>query len=418
MSRRPAAVAMLLLLSFLAYAQDEDLPFPFVSLLKAEPAGYQVKLSWRDAPEKVASYIIYRSAQEISADTLKNAQGIGQVDPGVQYFIDTPPDEKAYFYAVLARDPAGKLFSTLIPFRNITLAGVAVTTAATEEQLAAVITGIRAAPVASGDSIEVTFHSSSATRDLLLFRSTAPVTNTEDLLRSGSATQLDAGTTKVDVPALAGVDYWFSVLDAGLFKLGTVRLTDGANTTVDPVQIPTGRVAASSFTRRLLPLPSLEITYGIQSGKPLPGASFPGLPAQRPLSPETQKALAILLAAVPQPPQPQMQRTVLPVDATPSPDRDESALQQIINGPFMGGDAVAAQKELIDFLAMRAPPEVQARAHFYLGQSYFLTGQPREALLEFLLAEDSYYHEVQSWENACFDQLEKEPQPDPPLNPR
>jgi hypothetical protein len=416
MTRRRFAVFVLLFSSFIAFAQEAaELPFPFVSLLKAEPAGYQVKLSWRDAPEKVALYSIYRYGQEISADNLKNAQLIGQVNPGVQYFIDTPPDEKEYFYAVLAQDAAGKLFSTLIPFRNKTLAGVAVTTAATEEQLAASISDIRAAPNAAGDSIEVTFHSTNATRDLLLFRSTAAVADTEDLLRSGSATQLDAGTTKVDVPALPGVDYWFTVLDAGLFKLGTVQITDGVNTTTDPVRLPTnGKLAFSppAFTRRLMPLPSLEITYGIQSGKPLPGASFPGLPAPRPLSEETQKALAILLAAVPQPPQPQMERTVLPAEATPSPDRDESALQQIIKGPFLGGDAVAAQKELLDFLGMRTPADMQARAHFYLGQSYFLTGQTREALLEFLLAEESYYHEVQAWEDACVSQLEKE-KPDP-----
>ncbi len=236
---RAAAVALFLFSSFLAFSQDEaELPFPFVSMLKAESAGFQVKLSWRDSPDKVARYTVYRYDQEITSENLANAQALGQVDPGVQYFIDTPPDDKGYFYAVLAQDSAGKQFSTLILFRNKTTAAVAVTTPATEEQLAAHVSAIHAVPTQRGDAIEVSFDSSSATRDLLLFRSTAPVMSAEDLLRSGSATQLDAGTTQALIPALPGVDYWFTVLDAGLFKLGTVAISAGANTTVDPVQIP------------------------------------------------------------------------------------------------------------------------------------------------------------------------------------
>ena len=410
---RAAAVALLLFSSFLAFAQDEaELPFPFVSLLKAESAGFQVKLSWRDSPDKVAKYTVYRYDQEITASNLALAQTLGQVDPGVLYFIDTPPDNKGYFYAVLAQDSAGKLFSALIPFRNKTLAAVAVTTPATEEQLAAHISAIHAAPTQGGDSIEVSFDCTSATRDLLIFRSTAPVKDAEDLLRSASATQLDAGTTKTLIPALPGVDYWFTVLDAGLYRLGRVAVTAGANSTVGPVQIPlsasTSALAPSSITRRTLPLPSLDITYGIRTGTPLPGTPFPGLPPLQPVSAETQKALSILLAAVPEPAPQQMSRVVLPAEATPSPDRDEALLQGIIKGPFSTGDAAATETQLLDFLSLIRPADMQARAHFYLGQTYFFSNQPREALLEFLLADDSYYHEAERWKDACFQQLENE----------
>jgi len=410
---RTAAVAILLFCSFLAFAQDgAELPFPFVSLLKAESAGFQVKLSWRDSPDKVAKYTVYRYDQEITASNLASAQTLGQVDPGVLYFIDTPPDDRGYFYAVLAQDSAGKLFSALIPFRNKTLVAVAVMTPATEEQLAAHISAIHAVPTQPGDSIEVSFDSSSATRDLLIFRSTAPVTDAEDLLRSGSATQLDAGTTKTLVPALPGVDYWFTVLDAGLYRLGRVSVTAGANSTVDPVQIPlsadTRALAPSSISRRTLPLPSLDITYGIRTGTPLPGTPFPGLPPLQPVSAETQKALSILLAAVPEPAPQQMYRVVLPAEATPSPDRNEALLQGIIKGPFSTGDAAATETQLLDFLSLIRPADTQARAHFYLGQTYFFNNQPREALLEFLLADDSYYHEAERWKDACFQQLEKE----------
>ncbi len=409
---RAAVIALFFLSSVLVFSLDEEeLPFPFVSLLKAEVAGFQIKLSWRDAPETVTRYLVYRYTEELTAENLAMAQMIGQVAPGVQFFIDTPPDEKAYFYSVLAQDSGGKMFSTLIPFRNKTLAGVAVTTPATEEQAAARISGIHAAPIPGSDGIEVTFQSSNPGRDLLLFRSTAPIMIAEDLLRSASATQLDAGTTQTAVPVLPGVDYWFTVVDAGLYKLGRVPLARGTNTTLDPVQIPVGNGSASlppMPPRRPLPLPSLEITYGIQTGRQLPGVSFPGLPPERSISAATRKALSILLAAAPRPLQKEMVRTVLPSEATPSPDSEEALLQAIVKGPFMSGDVPSAEGELLDFLSLRRAADVQARAHYYLGQAYFFDKRPREALLEFLLAEDPYYHEVDQWKDACFQQLEKE----------
>jgi hypothetical protein len=410
---RAAAVTGFLLSSILAFSQNEaTFRFPFVSLLTAENAGYQIKLSWRDSPDKVFRYVVYRYLQEISSVNLGQALVVGQVDPGVQYFIDTPPDEKGYFYAVLAQDPQGEIYSTLIPFRNKTLAAVAVTTPATEAQLAARISNIHAAPASAQNAITVTFDSSSATRDLLLFRSTGPVTNAEDLLRLGSAVELDAGTTKVDIPALPGVDYWFTVLDAVLYKLGTVPLAAGTNTTSDPVQIPiaasTSTLAPWSVNRRVLPLPSIEITYGIQTGKPLPGSPFAGPPPFRSISDQTQKALSILLASVSQAQQKQPSRTVLSAEATPSPDKDETALQEIVKSPFSSGDSEASEAQLLDFLSLKRPADVRARAHFYLGQTYFFSGRPRDALLEFLLADSSYYHDVEQWKDACFRELEKE----------
>ena len=39
-----------------------------------------------------------------------------------------------------------------------------------------------------------------------------------------SATQLDPGTTRYLMPALPVLDYWFAVLDAGLYKIGQAPL--------------------------------------------------------------------------------------------------------------------------------------------------------------------------------------------------
>lgn len=395
-------------LPLLAFAQDEELLFPFVSLLAAEPAGYQIKLTWRDAPEKVSRYLVYRSGQEMSTANLGNARLLGQVDPGVQYFIDTPPDTKPCFYAVLAQDSAGKIYSTVIPFRNKTLLGVSVMTPATEEQAAARISGLTAAPAASGDGIQITFQSSNGERDLLVFRSIVPIQEPEDLGRSTSVAQLEAGTTKTVVPAMPGVDYWFAVLDAGLYKLGTVHLQPGSNATIDPVQLSTtaGTVSLGAFPRGKITLPPLDIAFGVQSGHALPAAAFPEFPPQRQVSFATEQSVSALLAATPGRQPGELTRTVLTADSTPSPDAEEALLQGIVRGPFLGNDAAAAEKALLSFLGLPRRKPLEARAHYYLGQVYYFSHRLNDALLEFLLADTPYYHEAEEWKNACLRQLE------------
>jgi hypothetical protein len=65
-----------------------------------------------------------------------------------------------------------------------------------------------------------------------------------------------------------------------------------------------------------------------------------------------------------------------------------------------------AQKQLLDFLRMKRAPEVEAHARFYLGQTYYFQGRPREALLEFLVSEGFYFQDAQPWKDACFQKLD------------
>ena len=67
---------------------------------------------------------------------------------GDRFYVDTPPDRGGWFYAVLIRDTIGTLYPVLVPFRNKTFAPVSPQTSAPEEQLAARVTGIKAAPTA------------------------------------------------------------------------------------------------------------------------------------------------------------------------------------------------------------------------------------------------------------------------------
>jgi hypothetical protein len=384
---------------------------PFASRLKVEPLDYQVKLTWRDAPDTTGSYLVYRASKEITAASLGTALLVATVASGVQFCVDTPPDGSGWYYAVLLRTDDGTLFTQLIPFRNVTSAPISATSLAPEEALAARISGLTAAVTPAGDSVQISFQSSNPGRDLMLFRGTSPLLQPEDLLRSVSVTQLDPGTTRYTVPALSGVDYWFAVLDAGLFKIGQTPLEKGVNTSAEPVQVPmgSGRVSLAPPTtgRRALPLPSLQINFGVQSGLPLAGAKAPGSPKVMPVSAATETSLAILRRQVPRPEARQLRPQVLVSDTTPMPAGELQRLREIVTGPFLGGDLTGAQKMLLDFLSLPRKPEISARARFYLGQTYFIEGRRREALLEFLLAQDVYYQETQPWLEASLDALVK-----------
>jgi len=412
--RFPVLVAAFMFASFLALAQgapagQPEASFaPFASRLKAQAVDYQVKLTWKDSPDVQGVYVVYRSPQEITSQNFSKAYLLAKVDAGVEFFIDTPPDQKGYFYAVIVQGSAGTLYPVLIPYRNKTSAAVAGLTAAPEEELAARISGIKAAVSSAGDGIDVTFTASSPTRDLLLFWGTAPLSTPEDLLSSTSTTQLDPGTTRYFLPVFPGVDYWFAVLDAGLYKIGKTTLVSGVNTTTAPVQIPVaaGRIAPALPTaRRPMPLPSLAVTLGVQSGRQLTGPVLPELPDETLVSAATEKSISLLMQNIQPPALKEQTRQVLPSDATPMPGGELALLQAIVAGPFSSGDMSGASRSLVDFLRLPRAAPVEARARYYLGQTYYLQGRTRDALMEFLLCEDYFYPEAQPWENACLERL-------------
>ncbi len=412
--RFPVLIAAFMFGSILASAQQSpagqtEASFaPFATRLKAQAIDYQVKLTWKDSPDMKGVYVVYRSPEEITSQSFGKAFLLAKVDAGVEFFIDTPPDQKGYFYAVIVQDLSGTLFPVLIPYRNKTSAAVAGLTAASEEELAARISGIKAAISSAGDGVDVTFTASNPARDLLLFWGTAPLSTPEDLLSSTSTTQLDPGTTRYFLPVFPGVDYWFAVLDAGLYKIGKTMLVSGVNTTTAPLQIPVaaGRIApALPAARRPMPLPSLAVTLGVQSGLQLTGPLLPELPDGTLVSAATERSISLLMQNIQQQPLKERTQQVLPSDVTPMPGGELALLQAVVAGPFSSGDASGASRSLVDFLRLPRAAPVEARARYYLGQTYFLLGRTRDALMEFLLSEDYLYPEAQPWEDACFDRL-------------
>jgi len=397
--------ALLLLLAVLgAREARSEVSASFVSRLKAQAGQASITLSWRPVLGFEGSYRIYRHTREIDEASFPAAVQVAAVGPGVASYEDLPPGREAYFYAVLLDD--GKLSPSFIPFRNKTATPAQIANVAPEPDLAARISGLTAEVVE--DAIRLRFQSSRGDRELLLFRSLYPMRSGEDLLAASSPVALDPGTRGYEDSPIPGLDYYYALIDAGLFKIGKPELAEGENSTTRPVQVPmgAGRVglppapAAAAAARmpagaaRSAPLPYLALDDAM-------GMPATPLPAARPISPATRRAVEAVLAEAP----PRAAR-MLPVQALSEDlgaggESEGFGLGLLLADHLLKGDLTGAEKGLLAFLAVRRSEAAEARAHFYLGQVYYLQGKLERSVLELLLARQLYYAAVEPWLDAC-----------------
>ncbi len=100
------------------FAQDGQIFSPFVSRLKVEVEKEAVILTWEDSEDLKGRNVIYRYSSEITNDNISQAEVIGEIPMGNEKYIDYPPDDKDYYYAVLIKNLDGQVYSYLLPFRN------------------------------------------------------------------------------------------------------------------------------------------------------------------------------------------------------------------------------------------------------------------------------------------------------------
>ncbi len=400
----------LLLILFLSAAltnsqdQKTEVFAPFVSRLKAKVQDSSIMLTWRPSRDVIGDRLIYRYTEEISESNFKWAQEIARAASDSNSYIDSPPDQRKYYYAVLLEDSDGKLYKLFIPYRNITILGKAISILPPEEELAAQVSGIKTEVM--DDSILISFRVSKPNRELLLFMSTSPMRTAEDLLKAPSPLLLDANTTRYQDYPIPDQDWYYAIIDAGLFKIGKSELFGGVNTTLTPVRLPMGigRVGFPDTSKlRPLPLPYLLITSGVELGDELSPFSPFMLPERvSMLQSSTSEALTRILSDVPSPSIPQMKAQVLTVDRALRAGGEAYTLQTILNGKFLKGKFKESEDLLLKFLSIRRSDEIENRARFYLAQAYYFQGRYRQAFMEFLLAEDRYYQIIQPWLDACF----------------
>lgn len=158
------------------------------------------------------------------------------------------------------------------------------------------------------------------------------------------------------------------------------------------------------------PLPYIQPWRSmLENNGTLLSAALPEQDVQR-LTPATAASVSRLLQRLP-PAMPSRHDPVIllsesaATDATGDPD---GLLRAVVQGPFMRAEWNEARSELRDLLSRPLPRSLEARARFYLGQSLYFSGLYRDATLEFLLAQHSYYAESTPWIHAALAALARE----------
>ncbi len=86
----------------------------------------------------------------------------------------------------------------------------------------------------------------------------------------------------------------------------------------------------------------------------------------------------------------------------------DAELRIVVQGPFAAARWNEARSELRALLSGPLPRRIEARARFYLGQSFYFSGLYRHATLEFLLAQQFYFTESTPWVHAALAALARE----------
>ncbi|MDR0475266.1 MAG: hypothetical protein LBH43_16540, partial [Treponema sp.] len=195
------------------------------------------------------------------------------------------------------------------------------------------------------------------------------------------------GSPFIDYPA-PGSSYYYALVFEDDISRGVLKIQPGRNATVEVAEIA-GKAQGITPAIRAIPLPSLSVY------KALPGSDFYSeLPS--PVPPQAG-GNAGTVRREQSAPSPLKRPRVFARDLEAPGGDEESILRTIVQGPFVRREWQGAREQLLRFLALSRSKALEARARFYLGQTYYYSGRNREALLEFLVVQSTYPDEASEW---------------------
>ncbi|MBN1525586.1 MAG: tetratricopeptide repeat protein [Spirochaetales bacterium] len=387
------------------YSQDNasNVFAPFVSRIHTEQKNDSIILTWKNSEDLTGSKKIYRFREEITDTNLKQAEMIARVGKDVQSFTDQPQKGSPVFYAVLLEDEKGSVYEILIPYRNKTTVPMTISTAVPTESFAE-ISNIQS--TVSGQMVIVSFSNANKNRDIVLYRSTKPIISTQDLAETEFSVSLPGDTTSYTDTVIAGVDYYYTIVDAEKSRTGKAEIESGKNTTIAPVSVAVAEtpVHENVFVSRTFPLPAPHIIFGVESGDTLlPPIPFL-LPPKSSLSKDSSDRVNALISRL-HFNSTSLSPEILPEESADNLEGENKELSAIISNMLLKFRYTEAEKALTEFLSKEHDASLTARIHFYRGQAYYHLAQYQDALIDFILAEDAYYQQSQRWIDECFHKL-------------
>ncbi len=153
-----------------------------------------------------------------------------------------------------------------------------------------------------------------------------------------------------------------------------------------------------------MPLPLMSVQSAVPPSGVLMDASSV-LPQALALSAEAAKAVASLPPPLKRIERAEKRPRAFSEDLEAPAGGEEYTLRSVVQGPFARKDWTAAAEQLEKFLSLPRSARAEGRARFYLGQSYYFSGNMRNALFQFLLVQTNYPGEASEWIQAVLPRL-------------
>lgn len=371
--------------------EDEVPPAPVIGSLTAVLSGNFIELSWKPVPDMLGKNVILRSDRPITASNYTSVQIVAEIPHNQTNYLDTIESDGEYYYAVLSYDEAGTAYDFFLPANNSLLVPITVGSINQNEPVKISVFDT----VVRNDAVLITWTSKQSGRNLILYRSTAPFSNTNSLVQAVVVdTIIDDGSPYVDYP-VPGVPYFYAIIDEALLRSGQIVFRSGENTNRIPLEVSTrfAKIRRGSVSPlRPMPLPWLN-----------PGNEItmqPGL-----FSTKTEKQIKKTISLSKKTMQVSRTPFVFTMDMEKVSGGEEQALKIILQKFFIPGNWKETTVELKKFISIRRTPETVARVHFYLGESLYFSGDYQEALLEFLLSYETYYNQSREWIQYVLEEL-------------
>jgi hypothetical protein len=380
-SREPAFLLLLLAALSFPLAGEEAVFAPFISRLEAEVKGNLLRLSWLDSRDAKGPVYIFRSFRPFAGPDDPALTSPVAVPYGAQSWVDEIDSAGTVYYFAAASDESGRRYDIFIPNGNMAVLDAVNGSRPPEPGISDIEARVE------GEGVILSWRAVSG-RDTILYRSSRPLRGAEDLLdaliiRTGPVSPF----TDFPVP---GIPSYYAVVFEDELAEGSVRLIPGGNATAEAVRIQPKTDGGAQAGMRSIPLPLISVTGAVKSAD---ASDEPAAPAA--VSQEAAKALSGLTAerSVLPPKRPRAFREDLQAPA----GGEESMLRSIVQGPFTGRNWETSRTELARYLSIPRSALPLARAHFYLGQAWYFSGNYREALIEFLAVQSLYPQEANEW---------------------
>ncbi|TVQ24039.1 MAG: hypothetical protein EA383_12735 [Spirochaetaceae bacterium] len=405
---RIVIVLSLFLISIVPGQAEESSPIP-ERLAIGVRAG-EVRISWQVPDEYDRRFFLFMHNEPIDTETVSEAQLIAVLPAGSEQYTEQISQAGDYHFAVVTERESREPSTDIIPGRNATQRAI---TVSFDDPLPPTPVGeiLSLRTITQAGQARISIRTSSEDMRLTIIRTLAPPAAGPVHRHSYHVVGVVEGNSlQVTDDLVPGISVYYTAIESEVFDSGDIpALRPGLNTSRTAVQIAGTRTprivdltgpGASDARRQTLPDVRIENT--LLSGVRLAPPALER--AQRAvLDEQTQRAVTRTLTRIESEPT----RPAPILDARPDEgeidELHDSYLRQILWLWIHEGGNLQANSNLRHFIASNTDPESSSKARFYLGRNEYELGNYREALYQFLLAEDNLIPQTRIWIRATLD---------------